>query len=151
MVLAMRHGSLPATLHAEQLSPHVDWASGAVSLLTSAQPWPAGSAASGGGVGVRRQRHERARHLEEAPAVRAGRWVPVVDLPVVPVLVSGASEAALRAQAERLRRVVPGVLAVAAAERIRYGSGVAGSGGGVRVGARCWRIGRWCSRVTPRR
>ena len=39
--------------------------------------------------------------------------MPGVDLPVVPVLVSGASEAALRAQAERLRREVPEVLAVA--------------------------------------
>ncbi|MFK0258974.1 type I polyketide synthase, partial [Streptomyces sp. NPDC090445] len=40
MVLAMQHGVLPPTLHAEQPSPHVDWTEGAVSLLTESVPWP---------------------------------------------------------------------------------------------------------------
>ncbi|HET6705837.1 SDR family NAD(P)-dependent oxidoreductase [Amycolatopsis sp.] len=40
MVLALRHGKLPATLHAEVPSPHVDWASGRVKLLSAAQEWP---------------------------------------------------------------------------------------------------------------
>jgi acyl transferase domain-containing protein len=39
MVLALRHGLLPATLHAQQPSPHVDWSSGAVQLLTAPVPW----------------------------------------------------------------------------------------------------------------
>ncbi|WP_203607032.1 type I polyketide synthase [Streptomyces sp. SID11385] len=40
MVEAIRRGKLPRTLHAEEPSPFVDWDSGAVRLLTSAQPWP---------------------------------------------------------------------------------------------------------------
>ncbi|MFG2197062.1 SDR family NAD(P)-dependent oxidoreductase [Streptomyces sp. NPDC048639] len=39
-VLALRHGELPRTLHADRPSTHVDWTSGAVRLLSEAQPWP---------------------------------------------------------------------------------------------------------------
>ena len=42
MVLALQHEVLPATLHAEVPSPHVDWAAGDVRLLTGPVPWPAG-------------------------------------------------------------------------------------------------------------
>jgi mycoketide-CoA synthase len=40
MVLAIREGMLPPTLHVDQPSPHVDWDSGAVRLLTRSVPWP---------------------------------------------------------------------------------------------------------------
>ncbi|WP_405095220.1 type I polyketide synthase [Micromonospora sp. NBC_01412] len=104
MVLAIRHGVVPPTLHVDQPSPHIDWTAGAVSLATEATPWPAvdrprRAAVSSFGVSGTNAH----TIVEQAPAPEAGEDAPAptAGRPVVPVLLSARSEAALAAQAGR--------------------------------------------------
>ncbi|MEV4078517.1 SDR family NAD(P)-dependent oxidoreductase [Nonomuraea fuscirosea] len=41
MLLALRHGTLPRTLHVTEPTPEVDWSGGGVVLATANEPWPA--------------------------------------------------------------------------------------------------------------
>ncbi|MGW4247910.1 SDR family NAD(P)-dependent oxidoreductase, partial [Nocardia sp. NPDC004722] len=107
-VQAMRHGQLPRTLHAETPSPHVDWHAGAVRLLAEAEPWEPGDRPRRAGVSSFGISGTNAHViLEEAPAdattsdTAGGRDLPNEN--AVPLVVSGRNEAALRAQAARLR------------------------------------------------
>ncbi|WP_018635476.1 type I polyketide synthase, partial [Parafrankia elaeagni] len=122
MVQAMRHGVLPATLHVDEPSPHVDWTSGAISLLTAPRPWTAESdrplraaVSSFGMSGTNAHVILEQAPVESLEQVSVVGPVPVV-LPVVPVVVSGLDEAALRAQAGQLATVADaGVLDVGVA------------------------------------
>ncbi|WP_328615514.1 SDR family NAD(P)-dependent oxidoreductase [Amycolatopsis sp. NBC_00355] len=101
VVQAMRHGVLPATLHAAEPSPHVDWSAGRVRLLTEATAWPAADRPRRAGVSSFGISGTNAHVvLEQAPAEPA-RETPA-DRPV-PYVLSARSEEALRAQAGRLR------------------------------------------------
>ncbi|WP_405862077.1 type I polyketide synthase [Streptomyces sp. NBC_00090] len=132
MVMAMQNDTMPATLHVDAPSPHVDWASGEVRLLAEAEPWPAaegrprraavssfgisgtnahlileeppagtpaettgttgaaGTAGTSGTVGSAETAETASTETGNGPAA-------------LPVILSGRDEAALRAQAERLR------------------------------------------------
>ncbi|MGW7097442.1 type I polyketide synthase, partial [Streptomyces sp. NPDC054874] len=126
MVMAMRHGELPETLHVDEPSPHVDWSAGDVRLLTEPVAWPGEERVRRAGVSSFGVSGTNAHViLEEPPAVEAGAVgeqgaaAPAGEGPV-PWLVSGRGDAGLRGQAARLAEFVRGrqdvdVVGVAAA------------------------------------
>ncbi|QBS39349.1 type I polyketide synthase [Nocardia sp. CS682] len=102
MIMSMRHGILPRTLHIDQPTPEVDWDTGKVALLTENQPWPAVARPRRVGVSAFGVSGTNAHViLEQAPAVDTELDEPRA-LPVVPWLLSARGPAALRAQAIRL-------------------------------------------------
>ncbi|WP_344379762.1 type I polyketide synthase, partial [Streptomyces rhizosphaericus] len=104
MVMAMRHGVLPRTLHVDEPTPHVDWSSGAVELLREGAAWPDVDRPRRVGVSAFGVSGTNAHVIvEQPPAVAEEPQVERVELPAVPWVVSGAGEAAVRAQVERLR------------------------------------------------
>ncbi|MFF7634693.1 SDR family NAD(P)-dependent oxidoreductase [Kitasatospora sp. NPDC008050] len=103
MVQAIRHGVLPKTLHVDEPTPHVDWTSGAVELLTESRPWPETghprrAAVSSFGISGTNAH----LILEAAPAAEAAPG----DDTVAPLLLSAKTEPALRDQAARLRELI---------------------------------------------
>ena len=110
MVLALQHGLLPRTLHAGEPSPHVDWPSGAVRLLTEAVPWTANGHPRRAGISSFGISGTNAHAiLAEAPAedrVPAGAGAgppPLLGADPAAWLVSARTAGGLAAQAGRLR------------------------------------------------
>ncbi|MEO3852978.1 type I polyketide synthase [Streptomyces sp. B8F3] len=126
MVQSLRHGHLPATLHVDEPTPHVDWAAGEVRLLTERREWPESDRPRRAGVSAFGVSGTNAHLIvEEAPAeapsaVReageageagdgdtGGRSPLVIGTgtgagPVTPWPLSARTEDDLRAQAARL-------------------------------------------------
>jgi acyl transferase domain-containing protein len=109
MAMAMRHGLLPKTLHADEPSAHVDWSEGEVALLDSPVRWPAGDRPRRVGISSFGMSGTNAHAiLEEAPQTQGfdeGRQAldEAPEMAVLPFVLSAKSEEALIAQGERLR------------------------------------------------
>jgi acyl transferase domain-containing protein len=106
MVLAMERGEVPATLHVDTPSSHVDWSAGGVSLVTEQVAWPVAGRPRRAGVSAFGISGTNAHViLEQAPPVTT----PAVEAPgvtgpgaSVPWVLSARTRSALREQAARL-------------------------------------------------
>ncbi|MEU4218225.1 SDR family NAD(P)-dependent oxidoreductase, partial [Actinoplanes sp. NPDC026623] len=102
MIQAIRYGTLPRTLHADEPSPHVDWESGDVSLLTAARDWPAVDRPRRAGISSFGISGTNAHVIIEQAAEEHAPRPMAPALPVLPLVVSGRTPQALRDQITRL-------------------------------------------------
>lgn len=107
MVMALRHGLLPKTLHVDKPSSHVDWSSRDVRLLTEPLPWHSNGEPRRAGISSFGMSGTNAHLiLEEAPPAaqpeEPGEHRQAAPA-TVPWVFSAKTEESLRAQAEQLR------------------------------------------------
>ncbi|WUH89346.1 SDR family NAD(P)-dependent oxidoreductase [Streptomyces sp. NBC_00433] len=102
MVLALQEGQLPATLHLDAPSQHVDWSAGTIALTQTAMTWPEvdrprRAAVSSFGISGTNAH----LILEQAPATQEAE--PAEPTAVGPWLLSARTPEALTDQVRRLR------------------------------------------------
>ncbi|MET8948450.1 SDR family NAD(P)-dependent oxidoreductase, partial [Streptomyces sp. NPDC004542] len=109
MVMAMRHGRLPQTLHADEPSHQVDWTEGAVRLLTEPRDWtatdgrPRRAGVSSFGISGTNAHVIVEQGPDPEPRETPAAATPPVSSAVIPWALSARTPDALRAQAARLR------------------------------------------------
>ncbi|TQS15251.1 ketoacyl-synthetase C-terminal extension domain-containing protein, partial [Microbispora sp. KK1-11] len=118
-VHAIRNAVLPQTLHIDEPTPHVDWTTGTIRLLTEQRPWPQTghprrAAVSAFGVSGTNAHViiEQAPDQDDAAPEHDTSGTPQASaavtpraegsVPVVPWVISARSRDALTAQAARL-------------------------------------------------
>ncbi|MFE5664238.1 SDR family NAD(P)-dependent oxidoreductase [Streptomyces niveus] len=116
MILSMRHGRVPRTLHIDEPTPHVNWAGGAVELVGEPRPWPRADRPRRAGVSSFGVSGTNAHLILEAPESDRGEQTPAAEelgggpgsrVPaVLPFVLSGRGEEALRARAAHLLPLV---------------------------------------------
>ncbi|MGW1375443.1 acyltransferase domain-containing protein [Streptomyces sp. NPDC002446] len=91
MVLAMRHGVIPRSLHAEELSPEIDWSAGTIQVQRENEDWPRGPRVRRAGVSSFGVSGTNAHLvLEEAPADPAEPPADPAEAPAGSGLAAGA-------------------------------------------------------------
>nr|WP_315970960.1 polyketide synthase [Streptomyces buecherae] len=108
-ILALHHGALPKTLHVDEPTPHVDWESGAVRLLTEQRQWPETGRPRRAAVSSFGASGTNAHVIvEQAPEPQAAQEEAetTVDTGIIPIVLSARGHRALRAQAAQLAAYV---------------------------------------------
>ncbi|WP_425288554.1 SDR family NAD(P)-dependent oxidoreductase [Streptomyces melanosporofaciens] len=100
MVMALRHGVLPRSLHVDAPSSKVEW--GSVRVLTEARPWPGVDRPRRAAVSSFGVSGTNAHLVLEEAAEEPVREAPV-DANVLPYPLSARNDAGVREQARRLR------------------------------------------------
>jgi acyl transferase domain-containing protein/NADPH:quinone reductase-like Zn-dependent oxidoreductase/acyl carrier protein len=105
MVHALNNGVLPASLHVDTPTPHVDWNTGNIQVLTQNRPWPDVHRPRRAGVSSFGISGTNAHVILEQPP-HTEQTTPARDGEPVPWLLSARTEPALLDQARRLREHV---------------------------------------------